>query len=76
MSRDPRTGEIYLEFRSVGQQVQVTAIDAATGIEVSTFGPKSVSQVDLKRVVVRKLRRRVEQITAAERDQNQDPTLY
>ncbi|MBO6891014.1 MAG: serine hydroxymethyltransferase [Roseibium sp.] len=60
MSRAPRPGEIYLEFRAIGQQVKVTAIDAATGIEVSTFGPKSVAQEDLKRVAVRKLQRRLE----------------
>jgi len=75
MSRDPRPGEIYLEFRQVGQQVKVTAIDAATGIEVSTFGPVSVPQEDLKRVAVRKLKRRVEQETAAS-GTRPDPTLY
>ncbi|QDG78209.1 serine hydroxymethyltransferase [Labrenzia sp. PHM005] len=75
MSRDPRPGEIYLEFRPVGKQVQVTAIDAATGIEVSTFGPASTSQEDLKRVVVRKLKRRIDQLADAAKQQ-QDPTLY
>ena len=75
MSRDPRPGEIYLEFRAVGQQVKVTAIDAATGIEVSTFGPKSVAQEDLKRVAVRKLQRRIEQETG-NANSKPDPTLY
>ncbi|WP_420411078.1 DUF6898 family protein [Roseibium sp.] len=75
MSRDPRPGEIYLEFRPVGKQVQVTAIDAATGIEVSTFGPASTSQEDLKRVVVRKLKRRIDQLADAAKQQR-DPTLY
>ncbi len=75
MSRDPRPGEIYLEFRPVGKQVQVTAIDAATGIEVSTFGPVSASQEDLKRVAVRKLKRRVSQLLDAAKLQK-DPTLY
>lgn len=75
MSRDPRPGEIYLEFRPVGKQVQVTAIDAATGIEVSTFGPTSASQEDLKRVAVRKLQRRVAQLMEAA-GQKRDPTLY
>lgn len=75
MSRDPRPGEVYLEFRAVGQQVKVTAIDAATGVEVSTFGPVSASQADLKRIAVRKLQRRLEQEAAARVDRK-DPTLY
>ena len=48
MSREERPGEIYLEFRPIGQQVKVTAIDAATGFEVSVFGPASAAQEDLK----------------------------
>ncbi len=75
MSREPRPGEIYLEFHQVGQQVKVTAIDAATGIEVSTFGPVSVAQEDLKRVAVRKLKRRVAQLAQAA-GAKPDPTLY
>ena len=75
MSREERPGEIYLEFRPIGQQVMVTAIDAATGFEVSVFGPASAAQEDLKRIAVRKLRRRLEQegLTAQNRP---DPTLY
>lgn len=75
MSREPRPGEIYLEFLPVGQQVKVTAIDAATGIEVSTFGPASAAQEDLKRLAVRKLQRRLEQ-EAARVVAKPDPTLY
>jgi hypothetical protein len=75
MSREPRPGEIYLEFRQVGQQVKVVAIDAATGIEVSVFGPASTSQSDLQRLAVRKLKRRLEQEGAAQ-GRSSDPTLY
>ncbi|WP_269582758.1 DUF6898 family protein [Roseibium sp. Sym1] len=75
MSREPRPGEIYLEFRQVGQQVQVVAIDAATGIEVSMFGPKSVSQEELKRLAVRKLKRRIE-MERSRAEGSSDPTLY
>lgn len=61
MTRNPsQHGEIYLEFQAVGQQVRVTAIDAATGTEVVVFGPKSASQAELKLVAVRKLQRRLE----------------
>ncbi len=75
MSREERPGEIYLEFRPIGQQVKVTAIDAETGLEVSVFGPASAAQEDLKRLAVRKLQRRLEQeaLTAQDRP---DPTLY
>lgn len=75
MSREPRPGEIYLEFHPIGQQVKVTAIDAATGIEVSTFGPASAAQTDLRRIAVRKLQRRIEQV-AAQSAQQADPNLY
>ncbi len=76
MSREPQAGEIYLEFRPVGQQVKVTAIDAATGIEVSVFGPASTFQEDLKRLAVRKLQRRLEQERAGSAPAGSDPTLY
>jgi hypothetical protein len=76
MSSDRKTGEIYLEFRQVGNQVQATAIDAATGIEVSVFGPISTHQSDLQRLAVRKLQRRLEQERAAQAGRDRDPTLY
>lgn len=75
MSREPNSGEIYLEFRSVGRQVQVIAMDAATGIEVSAFGPNSASQGDLKRIAIRKLQRRIEQEREAAGGRS-DPSLY
>ena len=54
----------------------MTAIDAATGVEVSAFGPVSTSQEDLNRIAVRKLKRRLKQIEEAEAGQRKDPTLY
>ncbi|WP_422375755.1 DUF6898 family protein [Roseibium sp.] len=75
MSRNPRPGEIYIEFRQVGQQVQVIAIDAATGVEVSAFGPVSTRQQDLQNLAVRKLKRRIEQMKAMQGG-SKDPTLY
>lgn len=75
MSRDPRPGEIYLEFHPIGGQVKVTAIDAATGIEVSTFGPAKTAQADLERIAVRKLKRRISQISEQD-GLSKDPTLY
>lgn len=54
-----RRGEIYIEFITVGRQVKVSAIDPATGIEVSIFGPLNASQSELKRIAVAKLQRRI-----------------
>jgi hypothetical protein len=39
--------------------VKVTAIDAATGIEISIVGPTKASQPDLQRVAMQKLMARV-----------------
>ncbi|EFO30365.1 conserved hypothetical protein [Roseibium sp. TrichSKD4] len=60
--RSGPTGSVYLEYYPVGQQIKVSAIDAATGVEVSVFGPKSASQEDLKQLAIRKLTRRLEQL--------------
>ncbi|PTW61302.1 hypothetical protein C8N35_10211 [Breoghania corrubedonensis] len=54
-------GRIFLEFTRVGRQVKVSAIDEATGVEVSMIGPLTVSQEELGRLAVRKLKRRLEQ---------------
>lgn len=62
MSTRPGNSEIYLEFHPIGRQVKVTAIDAATGIEVSVMGPATASQSDLQTLAVRKLQRRLEQL--------------
>lgn len=56
--------EIYLEYRRIGAQLKVSAIDSLTGVEVSTFGPASVGEQELGRLAVRKLRRRLAQIDA------------
>ncbi|PLX39438.1 MAG: serine hydroxymethyltransferase [Hyphomicrobiales bacterium] len=52
-------GEIYLEFTPIGRQVKVAAIDAATGVEVSIFGPIGTPQAELQRIAVAKLKRRL-----------------
>lgn len=61
----PRRGDIYLEFFALGGQVKVSAIDAATGIEVSIFGPLDTTRDELERIVIAKLRRRIERETGA-----------
>lgn len=55
----PRPGEIYIEFKQVGQAFKVNAVDAATGEEVSIMGPASAARSDLERIAVRKLKRKL-----------------
>jgi hypothetical protein len=51
----PQQGEIYFEFTAIGRNVKVSAIDAATGTEVSVMGPSNASQADLQRLALQKL---------------------
>ncbi|HAT87335.1 DUF6898 family protein [Cohaesibacter gelatinilyticus] len=60
----PQPGEIYIEFISIGSQVKAIAVDAATGVEVSVFGPSSVSQSDLQNLAVRKLKKRLNDLAS------------
>lgn len=53
--------ETLFEFRSVGQQVRVAAIDPETGVEVVVIAPVSASQAQMKTIALAKLRRRLEQ---------------
>jgi hypothetical protein len=48
-------GEVIFEFRHVGAAVKVSAIDVATGTEVSIVGDPSVGEAALKRIAQRKL---------------------
>jgi hypothetical protein len=51
--------EVYFEFTAIGRSVKVSAIDAATGLEVSVIGPASASQADLERLALQKLNARL-----------------
>ena len=51
----PKPGEIYFEFTAIGRNVKVSAIDAATGTEISVMGPSTASQADLQRLALQKL---------------------
>jgi hypothetical protein len=48
--------DVYFEFTAIGRTVKVSAIDSATGLEVSVVGPASASQADLQRLALQKLR--------------------
>jgi len=52
----PRPGEIYIEFKQVGNAVKVTAVDAASGEEASVMGPVSAARTDLQKLAINKLK--------------------
>jgi len=47
--------EIIFEFVRVGGSVKVTALDVASGVEVSIVGPASAGEASLKRLAKQKL---------------------
>lgn len=49
-------GEVFFEFQRIGMYLKVSAIDGATGTEVSVAGPASGSRELLKRTALAKLR--------------------
>ncbi len=55
-AEDRQHGDVYFEFTAIGRTVKVSAIDAATGLEVSVIGPASASQADLQRLALQKLK--------------------
>ncbi|GGE77799.1 serine hydroxymethyltransferase [Stappia taiwanensis] len=59
----PVPGEVYFEFVPLGRQVKVTAIDAASGLEVVVMGPVQAAQADLQQLALRKLMRQLEERT-------------
>lgn len=56
-SGEPR--EVYFEFTAIGTTVKVSAIDGATGTEVSIMGPANAMQADLERLALQKLKARL-----------------
>lgn len=53
--------EVYFEFKQIGGQMRVAAIDAATGIEVIVIAPVTATQIQMQNVALAKLKRRLEQ---------------
>lgn len=51
--------EVIFEFSPIGGSVKVTAVDVATGTEVSVVGPATASQNELERIALQKLRYRL-----------------
>jgi len=55
MGADVPGREVLFELRQIGNTVKVTAIDVATNTEVSTMGPPSAGEHNLKLAALRKL---------------------
>ena len=51
--------EVYFEFTAIGSTVKVTAIDGATGTEVTVMGPAAAAKSDLERLALQKLKLRL-----------------
>ena len=49
------TREVYFELYPVGDSMKVSAVDGATGTEVSIVGPAKLPQAELERVALNKL---------------------
>ncbi len=54
---DGNLGEVYFEFRPIGNYMRVNAIHAATGQETFVLGPLTASRGDLQMLAMRKLKR-------------------
>jgi hypothetical protein len=61
MPTDPTDARrhVYFEIPLIGATAKVAAIDGASGIEVSVFGPALAAESELKRLAVAKLRARL-----------------
>ncbi|QYO78143.1 DUF6898 family protein [Devosia salina] len=54
-------GEVLFEFVQIGQQMRVAAVDEATGIEVVVITPLNATKLQMQRVALAKLKRKLEQ---------------
>ena len=52
--------DVYFEFKQIGGQMRVAAIDAKTGIEVIVIAPLTASQIQMQNLALAKLKRRLE----------------
>jgi len=55
----PESREVFFEITFVGVTAKVAAIDGASGVEVSVFGPAHAAETELKRLALAKLRARL-----------------
>ena len=55
------SGDVLFEFVQMGQQMRVAAIDEATGMEVVVITPLNATKLQMQRVAMAKLRRKLQQ---------------
>ena len=53
---DHNLGEVFFEFRPVGNYMRVNVIHAKTGYETFVLGPRNAGHEDLKLLALRKLK--------------------
>jgi len=53
------SGEVFFEFTQLGQQMRVAAIDAATSTEVVIIAPLAATRIQMQKIALAKLRRRL-----------------
>ena len=53
-------GDVYFEFKQLGGQMRVAALDAKTGIAVVVIAPLTASQIQMQNLALAKLKRRLE----------------
>jgi hypothetical protein len=70
----PQPEGVIFESVRPGVSLKVTAIDSATGVEVSVVLPAATVQADAQRLAVRKLRRRLSVLAGASDDAASDKT--
>lgn len=50
-----KPGEAIIEYTRVGNSIRVTAVDVATGTEVTFQAPAGASTADMQRIAINKL---------------------
>jgi len=58
------SGEVLFEFVQMGQVMRVAAIDEVTGTEVFVITPVSATRLQMERVALAKLRRKLAEAPA------------
>jgi len=58
---DSQSGRVLFEFRPLGQQMRVAAIDEATGTEVVVIAPLTATPYQMQQLALGKLRRKLGQ---------------
>ena len=57
----PGRPEVFFEFKQLGGQMRVAAIDGKTGVEVIVIAPVTATQIQMQNIALAKLKRRLEQ---------------